>query len=556
MKNLNFFLIIFCFTLIPGCSLFDTGSSRYNGTNSNLTTNTNQVEAPTFSPSEGAYASTQSVTISSATDGAEIHYTTDGTDPTCSSGTTYTAAISVSATKTIKAIACKDSMNDSEIVSATYTIGGGNTTTVYTPTFNHGTGSYNTSLSIIISTATAGATIHYTTDGSTTPTCSSTTYISPINVSSNETIEAIGCKTGLTNSSIATAVYTINSGSNTVATPTFSPAGTNYSTPQSVTISDTTSGASIHYTFNDSPTTPPNDPNCASTTYSAPISVGAGVTKSIKAVACTSAGYTSSISSATYIIAPNGNNCGTLYQTCCPTPPSVPSLIGCTDSTTQYCDTNHTCQLRLEDGYPCTNAIQCLIGVCIDDLYGTKRCNSEGYDAATPTFVPGSGTQTSTPVSVTMTSNAGTTIHYTTSTTATLSCSSTPTTPSGTPVSITIPPSTGVTVRAIACGSNYNPSSQGSATYTLQGSCGGISQPCCGSGSLPREAGCTSAPAGNACHPGQGTYPCYCGNAGNCIMKHPGGWHGCQYQDPETLDYFECQSGLCAVTTQICQNNI
>ena len=76
---------------------------------------------PTFSPAAGTYLGTQNVTITTATDGATIHYTTDGTDPTESSAA-YSSAISVSSTTTIKAIAVKDGSEDSEVASATYTI--------------------------------------------------------------------------------------------------------------------------------------------------------------------------------------------------------------------------------------------------------------------------------------------------------------------------------------------------------------------------------------------------------------------------------------------------
>ena len=78
------------------------------------------VETPTFSVAAGTYASAQSVTLSCATGGATIRYTTDGNDPT-SSSTEYTGAISVSSTTTIKAKAFKNS-DESSVASATYTI--------------------------------------------------------------------------------------------------------------------------------------------------------------------------------------------------------------------------------------------------------------------------------------------------------------------------------------------------------------------------------------------------------------------------------------------------
>ncbi len=80
-----------------------------------------QVAMPTFSPEAGTYTSAQTVTITTATDGATIYYTTDGSTPTTSS-TQYAGAITVSETTTIRAIAVKADMADSEVASATYTI--------------------------------------------------------------------------------------------------------------------------------------------------------------------------------------------------------------------------------------------------------------------------------------------------------------------------------------------------------------------------------------------------------------------------------------------------
>lgn len=81
-----------------------------------------QVGAVTATPAAGTYTSTQSVTLTSATDGADIYYTTDGTTPTSTTGTKYSAAISVTATTTIKAIAVKAGMIPSEVTELAYTI--------------------------------------------------------------------------------------------------------------------------------------------------------------------------------------------------------------------------------------------------------------------------------------------------------------------------------------------------------------------------------------------------------------------------------------------------
>jgi len=79
------------------------------------------VAAPSFSPAGGTYNTAQSVTIACATTGASIYYTTDGTIPTTSSAI-YTAAINVTATTTIKAIAVKAGMTNSAVSAAVYVI--------------------------------------------------------------------------------------------------------------------------------------------------------------------------------------------------------------------------------------------------------------------------------------------------------------------------------------------------------------------------------------------------------------------------------------------------
>ena len=77
---------------------------------------------------------------------------------------------------------------------------------VATPTFSPEAGTYTTTQNVTISCTTSGATIYYTTDG-TTPTTSSSVYSSPIAISTTTTVKAMGVKAGMSNSSVATAVY-------------------------------------------------------------------------------------------------------------------------------------------------------------------------------------------------------------------------------------------------------------------------------------------------------------------------------------------------------------
>ena len=244
------------------------------------------VATPSFNPPAGAYTGAQSVTINCATAGATIYYTTNGTEPTTASAQ-YSTPITVSANMTIKAMAAKVSMINSPVASAAYTI---TIPPAATPTFSPAAGTYTGAQSVTISCATAGASIHYTMDGS-IPTTASTLYASPINVSASVTIKAIAAKSGMTDSAVATAAYVINAAP--VEAPVFNPPGGNYSTIQNVTITTATSGAVIHYTVDNS------TPTAASATYSSPVPVAATLT--LKAIA-SKGGMDSPVTTAEYVI--------------------------------------------------------------------------------------------------------------------------------------------------------------------------------------------------------------------------------------------------------------
>ena len=174
-----------------GYSTSGTGSAAY----------TIATDTPTFSPVAGTYGSAQSVTISDASGGATIYYTTNGSTPTTTSPV-YSVAITVSGAETVKAIALASGYGPSAVASAAYATSSG------APVFSPGTGSYYGSQSVTISDASAGTTIYYTTDA-TTPTTNSAPYVSPITVSATETLEAIAAISGSPASTVASAFYTI-----------------------------------------------------------------------------------------------------------------------------------------------------------------------------------------------------------------------------------------------------------------------------------------------------------------------------------------------------------
>ncbi|GAB3008078.1 chitobiase/beta-hexosaminidase C-terminal domain-containing protein [Amycolatopsis acidiphila] len=80
------------------------------------------VATPTFSPGGGTFATTQTVTLGTATPGASIRYTVDGATPSASS-TPYSGPITVSRTTTVKAVGVKSGLADSPVAAATFTIG-------------------------------------------------------------------------------------------------------------------------------------------------------------------------------------------------------------------------------------------------------------------------------------------------------------------------------------------------------------------------------------------------------------------------------------------------
>ena len=108
-----------CYTSATQGNIVNSNTIFYKKVSDGGTTET--CATPTFSPVSGTYTEAQNVTINCETEGATIHFTTDGTTPDDSS-TEYIGAIEVSETMTIKAIAVKDNMNNSSVATAEYTI--------------------------------------------------------------------------------------------------------------------------------------------------------------------------------------------------------------------------------------------------------------------------------------------------------------------------------------------------------------------------------------------------------------------------------------------------
>jgi hypothetical protein len=256
----------------------------YNYTESNVASSTYTITppaaAPVISPASGTYKTVQTVTMSDATPGAAIYYTTDGTLPTASS-TRYTGPIKVGASHNFfaKALAPGGSLG---AVTKTYvTI----VLPTATPVVSPAEGTYNKIQSVTLTDATPGATIYYTTDGS-YPTTSSAKYSAPITATTGMQITAFATAPDYSVGAGIEAMYTI-----IAPPPTITPASGTMQNTATVTMTDAVAGATIHYTRDGS------IPSTSSPVYTGPIALSpAETTAEVYQAIATAPGYLQSAS--------------------------------------------------------------------------------------------------------------------------------------------------------------------------------------------------------------------------------------------------------------------
>ena len=132
--------------------------------------------------------------------------------------TSFSAMVSASAGAHVLHVKCwGQQTNDQVLVDITVT-----PSAAATPAFSPAPGTYTGKQSVTLSTATPGAAIYYTTNGS-APTTSSAQYSGPIAVGSSEAIEAVAVAQGYAASGMARGDYVINlpsSGPNIPSTAT------------------------------------------------------------------------------------------------------------------------------------------------------------------------------------------------------------------------------------------------------------------------------------------------------------------------------------------------
>ena len=170
------------------------------------------ISAPVFTPGAGTYTTPQQVQLTTSSSGAQILY---GTSASAKPSTPYTGPIPVATTTTLYAIAVSGSQS-SVISSATYTL---NLPAVTTPVISPNGGNFTAAQAVTITDPQAGASIYYTTDGS-TPSSSSTAYTAPFEISAAgaTTVKAIAVLTNYPNSAVASATFNLTLVS---ATPTY-----------------------------------------------------------------------------------------------------------------------------------------------------------------------------------------------------------------------------------------------------------------------------------------------------------------------------------------------
>ena len=246
-----------------------------------------RVGKPAFSVAAGTYTTALNVTVTVATPDAEIRYTLNGSEPTQSDSlVTSGGAVSIDASKTLKAKAWKTGMPSSAVATAAYTL------QVVMPTVTPSGGSYSSAQDVTMTTTTPGATIRYTTDG-TDPTGSSAVYTAPVTVNATTTLKSAAFKTGWTMSPVKTATLTFDYG--TLDAPNVEPVTGTYAGGVTVTMSSPTSGATIRYTTNNTV------PTASSTAYSGPLSITQ--TTTVRAKAFHSSYSTSPETTRTYTVA-------------------------------------------------------------------------------------------------------------------------------------------------------------------------------------------------------------------------------------------------------------
>jgi hypothetical protein len=172
------------------------------------------VATPVINPGTGSYSGAQNMSITVATAGAAIYFTTNGNNPVIGTSFTrlYSGPFLINASSTIRAMATKTGLANSSVAAAFITITNPSLPAA-TPVISPGTGIYGSAQTVSISCATPGATIYFTTNGNVPrfdiPNSFTKTYVGPFLVNVSTSIRAIATAPGFLNSATALANLSI-----------------------------------------------------------------------------------------------------------------------------------------------------------------------------------------------------------------------------------------------------------------------------------------------------------------------------------------------------------
>ncbi len=435
-----------------------------------------KAAAPAFNPPAGTYDSPQSVTISSATAGSIIRYTTDGSNPSLVNGHTYSTPLTVSENSSLKAIAIKTGMANSDISQAAYSI------KTAAPVMSLETGSYEGDQSITITTATAGASIRYTTDGSEPSSTAGTLYSTAVSVTATTTLKAIAYKNNMLDSAVTVKTYSIKT-----AAPVLSPAAGTYEGPKPIAITCATAGAVIYYTTDGS------TPTISSAQYGAPFNIDSSQT--IKAFAQKAGLDASTITTASYIIsvpapafapAPGTyQNAQTVTLTCAMNGASIHYT---TDASTP---TAASAQYSSAITVSTTTTIKAIaVKSGAQNSSVATGLYTIGIPAAAPVFTPPAGAYTGAQSVAITSATGGASIYYTTNGSEPTAASTLYSSP------VTISSTTTLKAIAIKAGMLNSPVSSATYTITIAQTAAPVFLPAAGTYTSAQTVTITSATAG------------------------------------------------------------
>ena len=140
------------------------------------------------------------------------------------------------------------------------------------PRFSVSPGTYETEQTVLITSATPGATVHYTDTGADPTESDPVPPGAGVVVSQSRMLKARAWKSGMPPSATSTAAYTLQ-----VSTPTISPSSATFSAPQTVTMTESDTQAVVRLTLDGS------DPTETSPIYGGPFALSTATTVKARA---------------------------------------------------------------------------------------------------------------------------------------------------------------------------------------------------------------------------------------------------------------------------------